>query len=486
MLPVFIETNKGGLVTRGTRDYDEYDDDNYYFPLVDVDHEASAGAKPTTKRNATLNPPSKPQLIRTHNDLSTPAGRDHVDLTRYDEESSNHLLITKHLATARQDYSGAQPPFVRLNRGRPLLGSQRVTLASADGRYPQKAVPAMLVTRAWDTKSSYYTIDCNGERIIVKPVGGRYNQSTRVGTQYRAWSGQGSVYEKDPVAFDLKDDAEDPNSDGKVADNNMGSGLDNVSIHDGSNSAKDREYLPTSSGMSSVQNQAQQRSHTQGKTAKSDPPKLPVTRGWPTDLKRRTDDGATRGLEETTRERLESTSQFMSPPPNASAAESSTGSNKILEINPGKRLACDIPDDDRSSKKVRPENADILASNVVARIPPTLTTYKQERTILFILLPGSTADMTLIKLRSAMSLSTQFSSVCTAARIEESENVGITVMLQREEGGPDRGLVLRRTSLEAFEFFLETVDKAPCWKEESGSLSFVLQLTFAVEMGVRI
>lgn len=107
---------------------------------------------------------------------------------------------------------------------------------------------------------------------------------------------------------------------------------------------------------------------------------------------------------------------------------------------------------------------------------------------MFVLLPGSTTDMVAINLCSAMSLPTLFSSVCAAAGIREYEHMAVGIMLQRENGGPDRSLVLKRQTVEAFEFFLEMVDEAPCWQEEDGRLSFLLhlQIRFAVEMSVRM
>lgn len=46
-------------------------------------------------------------------------------------DPSNHSPMTKYLASARQDYITARPPFVRGNKR--SLPSQRVTLATANG-----------------------------------------------------------------------------------------------------------------------------------------------------------------------------------------------------------------------------------------------------------------------------------------------------------------------------------------------------------------
>ena len=81
-----------------------------------------------------------------------------------------------------------------------------------------------------------------------------------------------------------------------------------------------------------------------------------------------------------------------------------------------------------------------------------------------------------------MSLSTLFSSVCSAAGIKEYANLAIAIMLEREDGAPGRSMIIKRDSVEAFEVFLEAVDRAPCWNEEGGGMSFRLHLKYMVEV----
>lgn len=470
--PVFADSN--GLITRGTRDDD---DDDYEWLPYRSDHDASADKKPAIQHKAGSKP-VKHQPVKTHKDSETPATLDHIDLTRSDEESSRDTPepggasspATKYLANARRDYTNATPPFVRCDRN--FLSSKRVTLATANGQSEPAAVAATLITRAWDQKSSYYTLDRGGERIIVKPFGNRF------GTQYRAWSGQGNAFENRPVAFGVNDDVEDQD-DGKVSDNGLESGFENATIND-SDSVGDGDYFPNTSETSSVKSQAKQRLNMQGMTTRSEPPEPSVTtRGYLTHRNQACGDP-----EETPSDDFGSSSRLVSPPPNPSLADTT----KISDIVAGKRPANDSPNDDRSSKRVRPEDSNVITSNAMARVPPNLVAYKQDRTILYISLPGSNTDMVAIKLRSAMSIPTLFSSVFAAVGVQETEHLAIAVMLQGENGGPDRSFILRRETVEAFEFFLEAVDEASCWKEENGRLSFLLhvQMRFAVEMGVRI
>ena len=55
----------------------------------------------------------------------------------------------------------------------------------------------------------------DGARLIVKPIRGRYEQKVRSGNAYRAWSGQGDVFEDTPVAFYFEGDIEEQASNRK-------------------------------------------------------------------------------------------------------------------------------------------------------------------------------------------------------------------------------------------------------------------------------
>ena len=351
-----------------------------------------------TERKATEEPPRNYKQAHSPSKTTTATATSLTGYTALDNTPLPDDHEIKFLAQARRDYPFARPPFVRLNRGKGVLGPKRVTLATPDGQFPQREIPATLAIREWDTKSSFYTLDINGERLIVKPMGGRFNFGDQVGSQYRAWSGQGNTYGSVSVAFGLKEDAGDQDSTGKDPDDDLESNQEEVVVHN-LDAASDEDYvLPSSEGSS---------------------PKDEAERG----------------------------SGFQ-----------------------------------RLTRKGRSERVDATINDItVARVPPTLTIYKQERTILYVFLPGSASDMVAIKLRSAMSLSTLLSSVCSAVGIKEYVNLAIAVM-EREEGGPDGSMIIKRNSTEAFEVFLVAVDEAPCWKEEGGKLSFRLHLKAMVEV----
>ena len=107
------------------------------------------------------------------------------------------------------------------------VGPRIVTLAVGGGRSQHTAVTATLVTRAWDSETSYFTLDLNGERFIVNPFGARYLSSNRAGTQHR--TGHGSGYENIPVAFGFIDDTQDPPQSRKDFKDDLGSNLEEMS-----------------------------------------------------------------------------------------------------------------------------------------------------------------------------------------------------------------------------------------------------------------
>lgn len=152
----------------------------------------------------------------------------------------------------------------------------------------------------------------------------------------------------------------------------------------------------------------------------------------------------------------------------------------------GKRPAGDAIEDDHTPKRVRQTDTNNSVNpSTTARIPPTLTSYKQEHTILYVVLPGSTSDMVPIKLRSVMTISTFFNSVSAAAGVTDYEHMAVAVLLGGEDGGH---ILVRQNLLDSFECFLEIVDDAPCWEEEGGRMALQLQLRWrhTFELNIRV
>lgn len=79
-----------------------------------------------------------------------------------------------------------------------------------------------------------------------------------------------------------------------------------------------------------------------------------------------------------------------------------------------------------------------------------------------VLLPGSNSEMVQIKLRSAMTISTFFSSASAAAGVLDYEEMAIEVKLGGEDGGQDKTIIEKRNMIDTFESLLEIVDEATC------------------------
>ena len=166
----------------------------------------------------------------------------------------------------------------------------------------------------------------------------------------------------------------------------------------------------------------------------------------------------------TARERVDAARNELGPAPHTGVAEPSTIAPKILTVAAGKHPVSDIIANDRSRKKVR------AIHNV--GIPPALTPEKRERTFLFVLLPCSSSEMVLVKLRSTMTLPALFSSVCAAAGIIEHERLAIAVIFEREGSGHGKTIILRRNSKDAFEYFLMVIDVATRGRKKAGGCCF--------------
>lgn len=361
--------------------------------------------------------------------------------------SDNHEI--KFLQAARLEFTSERPPFARRNKNE---GPKVVTLAVGSGQLPKTAILATLVTRKWDTKNSFYTLDRNGERLTVKPYGGISVHKDRGGNPYRTRPGQGNVFGESPIAFAFKGDTDEQPSNRKDVGAGLESTFGEFSIQ-GSDYLEEEGYSSTTSEGSGLESQAHRGSKSQEATIKPTFPETSATQGRLARLNTNCD--------------------------NPSPSESSTAAPQISEVAAGKRPASDTIDEDRSPKRVHPLRANtFINSPTAARVPPTLTSYKQERTSLHVVLPGSNSEMVPIKLRSAMTLSTFFSSVSAAAGVLDHEEMAIAVKFGGEDGGQDKTIIVKRkrNMIDTFEFLLEIVDEATCWEEEGGGMALQLQL----------
>ena len=198
-----------------------------------------------------------------------------------------------------------------------------------------------------------------------------------------------------------------------------------------SDSSRTSDYVATPSGASSPEDQVT-KGYGSGMAVQSQTIKEPPgTRVRQARLNGQRDDGATTGLNSAPSSVPQSKALTGSLSLQSNPSESSNTAATRSEVANGKRPANDTIDDDRSSKRIHSVGANsVIDSSTVARSTPTLTLYKQEHTFLKFTLPGSTSDVVIITFRSAMTMSTFFTSVSNSQKhttsirqIEQSQRV---------------------------------------------------------------
>lgn len=333
-------------------------------------------------------------------------------------------------------------------------------LTIGDGQLPETAVLANLATQQWDSSYSFYTLDRNGERLIVKSFGYKAKRGVSATNPFRTWSGQGNIFEDVPIAFAFKGNAEQQASHQEDLGDDLDSNFEDISIQ-GSDSFRDDDYLSTVS------------EGYQGPTTRSALRGNPANQGRLAHVTTNGDDGPNRRPKEALASGHGSVPGVRIRSLRPSPSESLRATPKISDVAAGKRPARDAIDEDHLLKKAYSVSATTAADNsITARIPSTLTAHKQEHTVLYVMLPGPTSVMVPVKLRSAMSMSALFSSVSAAAGVQDYENMAIVVKL----GGENGSIMVKQEMMETFEVFLEIIDQARCWGEETGSLSLGVQL----------
>ena len=114
---------------------------------------------------------------------------------------------------------------------------------------------------------------------------------------------------------------------------------------------------------------------------------------------------------------------------------------------------------------------------------PSLTPYKQAHTTLRVSsVASSIAGVVQLKLRSCMTPSAFFNSVLAASGYTgEGHSISAVVVTfdWKIETDIDKSTFIRRDVPDSFEIFLETVDEAPCWKEEDGRCGIAVDVVMA-------
>lgn len=113
----------------------------------------------------------------------------------FSELSDDH--IPSLLDEAKQCYlnSSDHPDFLQGKSSRAAPGTRIVVRPAINGK-PDRDREVNVVSRSWDEKSCYWTLDMNGERLIVKKLSGGSGGST-----YKEWGGQELGFKQEAIAF---------------------------------------------------------------------------------------------------------------------------------------------------------------------------------------------------------------------------------------------------------------------------------------------
>lgn len=102
------------------------------------------------------------------------------------------------LIEAKEYYTEELPPFLQTTNHKTIIGSRiRVQLAK-NGKLPKRPLQVDLISRPWKNGGIYWTMDLEGERLIVKTFRGGAH-----GGSYRRWEGIAEGFGREALAFPL-------------------------------------------------------------------------------------------------------------------------------------------------------------------------------------------------------------------------------------------------------------------------------------------
>ena len=128
-----------------------------------------------------------------------PASNSVVTEQNYNASALSDRELPLHYAEAKQNFESHPPPFVQSKQGKHFPHTSAI-LATPSGEYPENPEPVAIAVRSWNDDEKYWTLDINGERLIVKNFAG----GPRGGAIFRSWLGVERTFSQKPVAFSVK------------------------------------------------------------------------------------------------------------------------------------------------------------------------------------------------------------------------------------------------------------------------------------------
>ena len=104
-----------------------------------------------------------------------------------------------HYLEAKIHYRFSHPPFLQKKKASAITSTPAI-LATRSGEYPEEHTKVNIITRTWDDKAAYWTLDLDGKRWIVKNFsGGPFG-----GARIIPWLGNDRGFANKPLAFVIK------------------------------------------------------------------------------------------------------------------------------------------------------------------------------------------------------------------------------------------------------------------------------------------
>lgn len=360
------------------------------------------------------------------------------------------------LHEAQEHYTESDPPFLHCRGYLNPPGTRRIVSLAINGNISRHSKEVYLVSRTWKEKRTYWTLDVNGQRLIVRCYPGGKARS-----YYLLWNGVEQGFSKIPIAFTVRKPSE--YVDIAMAGNsvlrpaNESESRPNHPVQRRSSRAPKRKFVPN----------WETRSISPSSSVRERSPVAPNGDMPPSDESSHTrpKNGKQMSFTDLSTKRGKRSSIKRGFPifPKAGKSNPAIPSSKFQKIDNGVRNDA--------------HQTDQLSSAPTSALLPTVSEYRQIYTTVYVSLPNN-ADLVPLKLRSMMTLSTFFTSALEAWDLQGQEaNVKALRITFNDLSANDReaSWLMKRNIPATFEKFLEVLNDLPVWSDE-GKCSVTVEI----------
>lgn len=132
------------------------------------------------------------------NDIDFPTPIEFINQPDADINELRDYHESIQLSEARKFYTSKAPPFLQSDRNKSPPGTRVRAQLADNGRLPAHPLKVDVISRPWGDQGIYWTLDLEGQRLIVKTFSGG-----KPAGGYRQWEGISKGFSKKPVAFKI-------------------------------------------------------------------------------------------------------------------------------------------------------------------------------------------------------------------------------------------------------------------------------------------